>query len=44
MTELGDFRFVALDIVEARHVSGFGAARSVDQDEIRRVLGSHGHK
>jgi putative heme iron utilization protein len=44
MTELGDFRFVALAIVEARHVSGFGAARSVDQEEIRLVLGSHGHK
>jgi putative heme iron utilization protein len=44
MTELGDFMFVALDMFEARHVSGFGAARSVDQEEIKLVLGSLGAK
>ena len=37
MTELGDFTFVAIDINAARHISGFGAARSVDQDELKLV-------
>ncbi len=39
MTELGGFTFVAIDISGARHVSGFGAARSVDLDEIKLLLG-----
>ena len=39
MTELGGFTFVAIDISGARHVSGFGAARSVDQVEVKLVLG-----
>ncbi len=39
MTELGDFRFVAIEIASARHVAGFGAARSVDAEEIALVLG-----
>ncbi len=38
MTELGDFRFVLLRPAGARQVAGFGAARSVDAGEIRRVL------
>ena len=38
MTELGDFRFVLLRPSGARQVAGFGAARSVDADEICRVL------
>lgn len=38
MTQLGDFRFVALDIREARQVAGFGAARSLDGEAIRAVL------
>lgn len=38
MTALGDFRFVLLRPAGARQVAGFGAARSVDADEIRRVL------
>ena len=38
MTQLGDFRFVALRPVAGRHVAGFGAARSVDNDEWARVL------
>jgi putative heme iron utilization protein len=41
MTEFADFTFVAVDITAARHVSGFGAARSVDQDELRLVLMSN---
>jgi putative heme iron utilization protein len=41
MTELGDFTFVAVDIIAARHVSGFGAARSVDQDELKLVLSTN---
>ncbi|MFO1194349.1 MAG: pyridoxamine 5'-phosphate oxidase family protein [Rhodoferax sp.] len=38
MTQLGDFRFVALQPVAARHVAGFGAARGVDGEELARVL------
>jgi len=41
MTELGDFRFVAIDTHAARHISGFGAARSVDQNELKLVLMSN---
>jgi putative heme iron utilization protein len=40
MTELGDFRFVLLRPTGARQVAGFGAARSVDGDELARVLGA----
>jgi putative heme iron utilization protein len=38
MTALGDFRFVALQVTGARQVAGFGAARSVDAEELARVL------
>lgn len=38
MTALPDFRFVALHLVSARQVAGFGAARSVDADELRQML------
>ena len=38
MTQLGDFRFVAIAVSGARQVAGFGAARSVDADEIAQVL------
>ena len=38
MTELGDFKFVAIHVTGARQVAGFGAARSIDEDEISRVL------
>lgn len=40
MTELGDFRFVAIELGGARHISGFGAARTVDEDELAHVLGT----
>ena len=39
MTELGDFRFVSILTDTARHVAGFGAARTVEADELSRVLG-----
>lgn len=39
MTQLGDFRFVALHLSGARHVAGFGAARAVDAQELALVLG-----
>lgn len=39
MTQLGDFRFVALHVSGARHVAGFGAARTVDAQELVLVLG-----
>jgi putative heme iron utilization protein len=35
MTELGDFRFVAIAITDGRHVAGFGAARSIGSDEVQ---------
>jgi putative heme iron utilization protein len=38
MTQLGDFRFVLLDIQGARQVAGFGTARSIDQEDIRNAL------
>ena len=38
MTHLGDFRFVSLTPMGARHVAGFGAARSVDAAELAQVL------
>jgi hypothetical protein len=39
MTALVDFRFVRLHLLGARQVAGFGAARSLDGDEVRRALG-----
>ena len=39
MTELGDFKFIAIKVTGARQVAGFGAARSLDEDEINVVLG-----
>ena len=38
MTQLGDFRFVAIELDGARQIAGFGAARSVGAEEIRQVL------
>lgn len=38
MTQLGDFRFVAIELSGARQVAGFGAARSVGADELRSIL------
>lgn len=40
MTQLGDFRFVAIVLQGARQVAGFGAARSVEAQEIRQALQS----
>jgi putative heme iron utilization protein len=40
MTQLGDFRFVALHVSGARHVAGFGAARTVNAQELALVLGN----
>ncbi len=42
MTQLGDFMFFAIQPSSARQVAGFGAARSVDEEELRRVLGPAG--
>lgn len=39
MTQLSDFKLVAIDITAARHVAGFGSARSIEGDELRLVLG-----
>jgi hypothetical protein len=39
MTQLGDFKFVAIELKGARQVAGFGAARSIDEDEVRLALG-----
>lgn len=38
MTTLGDFRFVAITVTAARQVAGFGAARSVEGDDLAGVL------
>lgn len=39
MTQLGDFRFVRLQPLTARHVAGFGAARSLDVPALAPLLG-----
>ncbi|HWI78831.1 MAG TPA: pyridoxamine 5'-phosphate oxidase family protein [Ramlibacter sp.] len=39
MTQLGDFKFVAVEVKGARQVAGFGSARSIDEAEIRLALG-----
>lgn len=38
MTQLPDFRFLMLTIAQARHIAGFGAARSLDAQDVQRVL------
>jgi heme iron utilization protein len=38
MTQLGDFRFVAIAVGGARQVAGFGAARSLDAEAIDQAL------
>lgn len=38
MTELGDFRFAAITPAGARQIAGFGAARSIGEDEVRQAL------
>ena len=38
MTQLGDFRFVAISLSGARQVAGFGAARSVDAATLAQLL------
>lgn len=40
MTELGDFRFVEVQLSGARQVAGFGAARSLNEDDLRQLLRS----
>jgi heme iron utilization protein len=39
MTFLAEFHFVRLHLQGARQVAGFGAARSLDGNEVRRALG-----
>lgn len=38
MTQLPDFRFFAIEVSGARQVAGFGAARSLDAQELRLAL------
>jgi heme iron utilization protein len=38
MTQLPDFKFVAIEVKGARHVAGFGSARSIDAEEVRLAL------
>jgi hypothetical protein len=38
MMQLGDFRFVTIAPNAARQVAGFGAARSIDAQEVRRAV------
>lgn len=42
MTQLSDFVFVAVEVSSARHVAGFGTARSIDDEEVRLALGPAG--
>lgn len=42
MTQLGDFRFVSIAVGGARQVAGFGAARSIEAQEIEQVLRNPG--
>lgn len=42
MTALGDFMFVAITVNGARQVAGFGAARSLDAQDMAQVLQSAG--
>jgi heme iron utilization protein len=39
MTALGDFMFVLVTPASARQVAGFGAARTVDADDLEQILG-----
>jgi len=39
MTQLPDFKFVAIEVKGARQVAGFGSARSIDAEEVRLALG-----
>jgi putative heme iron utilization protein len=38
MTHFGDFQFIGITVDTARQVSGFGAARSLDANELSVVL------
>ena len=38
MTQLGDFKFVAVAIKGARQVSGFAVARSINEEGVKRAL------
>lgn len=38
MTQLGDFRFIAIAMAQARQVAGFGAARTIAADELKLAL------
>lgn len=40
MTQFGDFRIVCILLQQARHISGFGAARVVDRTELQGLLAS----
>jgi hypothetical protein len=42
MTQLSDFRFVAIAPNAAHQVAGFGAVRSIDAEKVRRALGPAG--
>lgn len=38
MKQLGDFSFVAIELKGARQVADFGAARSIEEEEVRQAL------
>ena len=38
MTQLGDFRFMAIHVHSGRHIAGFGAARDVDEAAVKGAL------
>lgn len=41
MTELGNFQFVAMEVKTGRHVAGFGAARTVEAEELKWFKDPH---
>jgi len=38
MTKLGDFMFVGVAVDGARQVAGFGAARTLEADDLAQLL------
>ena len=41
LTELPDFRWVRLRPLQARHVAGFGAARTIDRTRLLELMGNN---
>ena len=42
ITQLGNFRFVAIEPNAAHQVADFGAVRAIEAEEVRRAAGAAG--